>query len=494
MRKSNPSSNLAAAAVAILLFSTTALGQYPNQVSQLICSPSRVTSGMATTCSVTLTAAAPAGGTEVLLSSNNALLAVTVGSLNIPAGLASATFTVTAGSIGSSQTATLTATALHWVMLSWTGSVSPNVTNYNVYRSSGGPYNFISNVGMATSYADYNVQNGQSYYYVTTAIDNTGQESVYSNQAVATVPIGISQSATVTLVGQSATPGWQVVGVGDFNGDGHADVLWFNGNTGALSEWSLDGQGNVIANPSLSWTCGPGCYPQWQAVGVGDFNGDGHADVLWFNGNTGALSEWLLDGQGNVIANPSLSWTCGPGCYPQWQVVGVGDFNGDGHADVLWFNGNTGFLSEWLLDGQGNVIANPSLSWTCGPGCYPQWQVVGVGDFNGDGHADVLWFNGNTGALSEWLLDGQGNVIGNPVLSWICGPGCYPQWQVVGVGDFNGDGHADVLWFNGNTGALSEWLLDGQGMLLGIPFSLGSAAPDVTQRTPSHEGQSSPPR
>ncbi len=319
MRKSNPSSNLAAAAVAILIFSSTVLGQHPNQVSQLICNPSSVTSGMATTCTVTLTAAAPAGGTQVLLSSNNALLPVTGGSLNIPALSASATFTVTAGSIGSSQTATLTATALHWVMLSWTGSVSPNVTNYNVYRSSGGPYNVISKVGMATSYADYNVQNGQSYYYLTTAIDNTGQESEYSYQAVATVPIDISQSATVSLVGQSATLGWRVVGVGDFNGDGHADVLWFNGNTGAIGEWLLDGQGNVIRTPSLSLTCGPGCYPQWQIVGVGDFNGDGHADLLWFNANTGAVSEWLLDCQGNVSWESQSLFDLRPGMLPSME-------------------------------------------------------------------------------------------------------------------------------------------------------------------------------
>jgi hypothetical protein len=46
----------------------------------------------------------------------------------------------------------------------------------------------------------------------------------------------------------------------------------------------------------------------------------------------------------------------------------------------------------------------------------PEPLVVGVGDFNGDGHADVLWFNASTGALGYWLLDGQGNVIATPIL------------------------------------------------------------------------------
>jgi hypothetical protein len=138
-------------------------------------------------------------------------------------------------------------------------------------------------------------------------------------------------------------------------------------------------------------------------------------------------SEWLLDGQGNVIATPILSSTCGSGCSPPWRVVGVGDFNGDGYADVLWFNPSSRALSEWLLDGQGNVIATPILSRTCGSGCSPPWRVVGVGDFNGDGHADVLWFNASTGALGYWLLDGQGNVIATPILSRTCGSGCSPQ-------------------------------------------------------------------
>ena len=119
----------------------------------------------------------------------------------------------------------------------------------------------------------------------------------------------------------------------------------------------------------LVWAASAAAQSSWQAVGVGDFNGDRHADVLWFNASSGALVEWLLDGQGNVMTTPGLSWTCGPGCSSSWQVVGVGDFNGDGYADVLWFNASSGALGAWLLDGQGNVMAMPFLSWTCGPGC-----------------------------------------------------------------------------------------------------------------------------
>jgi len=39
------------------------------------------------------------------------------------------------------------------------------------------------------------------------------------------------------------------------------------------------------------------------------------------------------------------------------------------------------------------------------------WTVVGVGDFNGDGRADVPWRH-SSGTLAVWLLDGV-SVIGS---------------------------------------------------------------------------------
>jgi len=79
---------------------------------------------------------------------------------------------------------------LHSVDLSWSPSTSA-VVGYNIYRSStsGGPYTKINSaLNATTAYTDTTVQAGLTYYYVTTAVDASGVESAYSNQAQAVVP------------------------------------------------------------------------------------------------------------------------------------------------------------------------------------------------------------------------------------------------------------------------------------------------------------------
>jgi len=53
---------------------------------------------------------------------------------------------------------------------------------------SGGPYTLVNtSLINATSYTDTSVVAGQTYYYVTTAVDSAG-ESVYSNEVTAAIP------------------------------------------------------------------------------------------------------------------------------------------------------------------------------------------------------------------------------------------------------------------------------------------------------------------
>jgi hypothetical protein len=79
----------------------------------------------------------------------------------------------------------------HSVTLNWGASPTPSVT-YRVYRGtvSGGPYSMINASPLtALSYVDTAVTAGQVYYYVVTAVNSSGMESGYSNQAVATIPL-----------------------------------------------------------------------------------------------------------------------------------------------------------------------------------------------------------------------------------------------------------------------------------------------------------------
>ncbi|HET8925074.1 MAG TPA: hypothetical protein VFN26_18985 [Candidatus Acidoferrum sp.] len=122
-------------------------------------------------------------------------------------GLSNGTYAVTPSNTGytfspTSQSATInganvtgvnfTATAqqAHTVALTWNASTS-TVAGYNVYRTtvSGSFYVKInSTLNSSLAYTDATVSNGTTYYYVTTAIDSNGIESLFSNEVSAAIP------------------------------------------------------------------------------------------------------------------------------------------------------------------------------------------------------------------------------------------------------------------------------------------------------------------
>jgi len=144
---------------------------------------------------IMLSASGVSSGTTVSFNPNpipapgsgNSTMTITVGSTT---HTGTYTIAVTGNGGGDQHSATVTLTVLASVSLTWTGSIDP-VVGYNVYSSttSGGPYTKLnSSLISNTSYTDQTVQSGFTYYYVATAVNAQGQESVYSNQASATVP------------------------------------------------------------------------------------------------------------------------------------------------------------------------------------------------------------------------------------------------------------------------------------------------------------------
>jgi len=99
---------------------------------------------------------------------------------------------IVSNATGSPATVTLSGTGVvqHTVSLSWIASTS-TVAGYNVYRSttSGSGYLKInSSLVSGLTYTDASVTSGTTYFYVTTAVDSSGNESTFSNQATAVIP------------------------------------------------------------------------------------------------------------------------------------------------------------------------------------------------------------------------------------------------------------------------------------------------------------------
>ena len=57
------------------------------------------------------------------------------------------------------------------------------------------------------------------------------------------------------------------------------------------------------------------------------------------------------------------------------------------------------------------------------PGVTPDWRVVGSGDYNGDGFADILWEQTSNGTRVVWLMkaaqyQGEAVLPGTGDIGW----------------------------------------------------------------------------
>jgi FG-GAP-like repeat len=161
---------------------------------------------------------------------------------------------------------------------------------------------------------------------------------------------GTSVVTTAALTNPGAS--WLVIGAGDFNADGNADILFQNVDSTPMI-WEMNGT-SIIASASLP---NPGNF--WNAIGTGDFNGDGMSDIL-FQNKDGQPMIWEMNGT-SIIAQATLS---NPG--KKWHAIGTEDFNGDGKADILFQNGD-GTPLIWQMNGTSVAstftTANPGSQW-----------------------------------------------------------------------------------------------------------------------------------
>jgi hypothetical protein len=110
-------------------------------------------------------------------------------------GVASSSISFVSNASNSPDSGALTGTGVaapaHSVSLSWNADGSSNVIGYNVYRRTGTSGSF-SQINTAlvpvTTYMDTSVTDGETYYYETTAVNSSGEQSSPSASVLAVIP------------------------------------------------------------------------------------------------------------------------------------------------------------------------------------------------------------------------------------------------------------------------------------------------------------------
>lgn len=299
--------------------------------------------------------------------------------------------------------------------------------------------------------ADFNGDNRSDYFWRNTSSGANGLWLIN----------GSSVASFVNLPAMS--PSWGAA-IADFNGDQKADLLWQNFDTGQNQIWLMNGGAvTPIALPSV------GNGNDWKPS-IGDFNGDGKTDLLWNKASAGVSQIWIMDG-GTIFATAPIP-TVPTGAGNNWRFA-LADFNGDLKTDLLWRNFSTGANGIWLMN-NANVTTFASLP-TLPVSTSTDWEL-NLGDFNGDGKADLFWRDYVSGQNGIWLMDGTrvATFASQPSLPTLFSSGNTSDW-FSNVADLNGDGRSDLIWRDQVTGNNSVWLMNGSSIIAGA--SLLTVAP-----------------
>ena len=233
--------------------------------------------------------------------------------------------------------------------------------------------------------------------------------------------------------------------VADFDGDGNADLAVPVTDLGQVLVYSGNGRGRF--GPPAAYMAGAAA----NNIVTGDFNGDGHPDLVLGDDRSGSIGlEVLLnDGKGGFNAPAVIPLDAG-----YFDQIVPGDFNRDGKLDLVLslplIPGGPSLYGTVVVlgDGQGGFGGRIVSAGSGGP--------LAVADFNGDGILDIAV--AGMAALQVSLGNGGGSFTA------VSGFQLGGQAGGVATADLNHDGHVDIAVAEGSlTDRMDTYLGNGSG-------------------------------
>ncbi|MBX3158730.1 MAG: VCBS repeat-containing protein [Deltaproteobacteria bacterium] len=221
------------------------------------------------------------------------------------------------------------------------------------------------------------------------------------------------------------------VAVGDLDGDGLPDAVASNPQAHSISVFLA--RPGATLSPATNLPCGPQSEP--YSVAIGDFDGDGAADLAAADDRSRTVVVMRGRGDGRFDALPAQPAIEGTGSF----ILLARDMNRDGVLDLVVSNRSSHDVS--VLLGRGDGTFHAALVATAGPLSGP--YALAVADFNLDGVPDVVVSSFLSGATSVLLGRGDGRLAA-PLLGATTGAYSYG----VAAADLDGDGIPDLAVVN----------------------------------------------
>lgn len=319
------------------------------------------------------------------------------------------------------------------------------------------------------------ISQNSSDYYVNLSVTNSSADNL-------TAPITLYHSTSAYGISTSFA-GIRIV-VGDFVGNGRKQILVFDPmgiGSASTKVYNVHLVGLGFSQVLTPFTF----FGEIDDAIAMDYDGDGKHEAYivskGFNLTYLVAPQVLCTGSGLPPAGSLSISTLVPGLTPvEWDYPLIGDFNGDGKSDVLFWKaispGMSGSTGDWFIDysdgklGFDRKPGPPGLMSTNDPGLSHTDDNFLIADFNGDGKDDVFEaYSGVSGPTYRIHYSRGDNSF--TIESGLTFPFSLMDDRHLSVGDFNGDGQADLFVapsVPGTTGQIIYFRKDDQRHLLKV--------------------------